>query len=758
MTGLPKRACGQGVIGLSAIIGLILIPVIGIFAFEVARYQHGVQQLEANTDSAALAGAAMLVTSRFQKPVDRLKRFQEATIAAENAFKSTFKDTGGQLNIILGSTLTDAKNVGRNGTPQIGSAPGYCEYKVEAINPANLTVVEPTAPEAKAIRFTALFTGRPAFGRFLGLNQLVPIFSKSTAGIPVLDIVVCFDISGSMDDSTRVSLINRKWTIPEPYRSQIESAWNNYLSVKQDYINYLNSPGYDQATCEAKRNNVVNTFSDYKNLRKQLGEQHGRIEWTPVHFGTLHDCVFDPLNPNGTSINCLFPQNLNIINYTRQIPNIVNKKLPFFNCAERHYQETGTNRPNSGAENPCILPERVGAPSNFACACPDDPDGITDLVVHCDSQINTKTQQPIFGSTNAIPVGPGQRFAFTKKRNPFKGQTYVFDGIGYLTEAARGNLEPQRFAQLQDVFKNNIQAGNLPDQGQAGYQAAYFELAGKFCQPIAATIEALENFYQALQGAGSDVRFGLVTYETIIGKPAPPTDPPDPGQPPPTKSGFTEVQISDIANKDDDVPNCQFDVNSTSAGPPGPRTRPVLFMGLYPLLDPEKDLIPDPTDSTKPNLTVNEAFENYLVPLRATNIAASLKQSLDMLEKSKRKAYARQVVVLMTDGIATRDIAGNPDPTLGQQQSRDQARRANQLGIPIFTVGVAQNQPILNQQIPFLGDETTPAPNGLAALSGNGARFFAVNKNSILTEEGSQVNAISQAFLQVARSLVQLIE
>ncbi len=119
-----RSQLGQGVIALSALVGLILIPIIGIFSFEIARYQAGVQQLEANTDSAALAGAAMLVTSRFQKPTDRLRRFEEAEKAAENAFKSTFASTGGQLNIILGSTLTTSVNVGRGGRLQLGSQPG----------------------------------------------------------------------------------------------------------------------------------------------------------------------------------------------------------------------------------------------------------------------------------------------------------------------------------------------------------------------------------------------------------------------------------------------------------------------------------------------------------------------------------------------------------------------------------------------------------------------------------------------------------
>ena len=109
---------------------------------------------------------------------------------------------------------------------------------------------------------------------------------------------------------------------------------------------------------------------------------------------------------------------------------------------------------------------------------------------------------------------------------------------------------------------------------------------------------------------------------------------------------------------------------------------------------------------------------------------------------------------------ATRTKDGLPDLPLARSQSRIQATRANNEGIPIYTIGVGQNQAVESLQVPFLGDEftTPPSDQGLAKLSGNGARFFAVNKNSIIAPGGGQVNAISQAFLQVARSLVQLIE
>lgn len=749
---LRFRSSGQGVIGLSALIGLIMIPLIGIFAFEVARYQYGVQQLQANADSAALAGAAMLVTSRYQKPSQRLQRFRDAETAAENAFKSTFANTSGQLNVILGNTLTSSVNVGVNGTLTMGGQAGNCTFKVEAINPANLQVVQPTDNNAKAIRFSALFTGRPTFGRFLGLNSLVPIYSRSTAGVPILDVVVCFDVSGSMDDSTRVSFVNRRFTIPEPQKTNIGNLYNTYIQAKTALDNYKagnSSPGYDQLYCNnTLYANALIAWDNYIRYRSEQALAVGKLEYAQVMCGTLGDCLFQPLNPNGSSANVLFPQSLNIINVHKLQSPPGNPQLPYFNCRERYFQETGDAsalQPGPGGTSvaPCAPQGVAGAPSNFLCACPPHAGGITDLVAHIDSQVNNPNlQQPLFGGLGAMPLGPGARFTYVKRRQPYKGNAYVFDGIGYVVEAARGNLEPQRFNQLKDsVFKNNIAQAELPAQGQAGYQAAYQEMASLFCQPIGSTVDALENFYQALQGAGSDVNFGLVAYETRSGPP-----------------GRTEVPMSDIADRDSNVPNCEFDVNCSSPGPAGPRQRPVLQMALAPLKDAATDLIPDPTDATKPNLTVNECFETYLLPLRATNIAASLKEALSILQNSPRRAFARQVIVLITDGIATRDINGNISQTQGYIDSRAQAGIANQAGIPVFTIGVAQNPAVLALQVPFLGDESTPAPQGLATISGNGARYFSVNEASLTAATGGQVNAISQAFLQVARSLVQLIE
>ncbi|CAN5495180.1 hypothetical protein BH10CYA1_BH10CYA1_24510 [soil metagenome] len=744
-----RKSIGQGVLALSALVGLIIIPLIGIFSFEIARYQHGVNQLNANCDSAALAGSAMLVTSKFQSKQDRLKRFAEATKAAENAFKSTFTQTNAQLNDVLGSTLRAAVDVGKDGTLTLGTQPGDCTYKIQTVDPSNLSVVEPTDDKAKAIKVSAQFTARPAFSKFLGLGSLVPIVSRAVAGIPVLDVVVCFDVSGSMDDSTRVSFVNRRFTIPKPASVQIGAAYLDYTNALAALRNYIGSSSYDPNICAGYFNTASQKWNAYKTLRLTLADQKGKVEYGQVQVGTLADCVFNPIAADGIAINTRYPQNLNLVNWEKQFSNS-NQALPTFNYAERAYQESGG--PNPGAEVgnfACGGNLGPGYPSNYGCACPTAPQGFTDLIVKVDHLINTNPVQPLFGlqgPKGLIPPNGIDKFTYVKKREPFKGQSYTFDGVAYLVEAERGNLEVSRFNQLKNnLFKNNIADGELPNQGKDGYQSAYFEMAGAYSQPISCTIDALQNFYQALNGAGADVHFGLVAFESLAAQGTP---------------SLTDVALQDIAFNQPVV--CPVDINTSSPNyptpPTGPKRYPILRMPLSLLKDPVNDLVPDPTDSNKPNLTMNDIFENYLLPLRATNIPKALAEALDILGNSPRKVYSRQCVILITDGIATRTLNGDANNALAQQQSRDQATRANNAGVPIYTIGVGQNEVVEQIQVPFLGDEFSNSPQGIAKLSGNGARFFAVNKNSIVAPGGGQVNAISQAFLQVARSLVQLID
>ncbi len=763
-----RRNSGQGIVALSMLVALIILPLLGILAFEVARYQLGMQELQSVCDAAALSGAAMLVTSKYQKPADRLKRFKEATAAAENTLKSSFKSLKDEKQDVLGSTLRSAVNVGVDGALSLGTAPGECTFKVQAVDPSTLQVIAADQFNAKAIRVTAEFTTQPAWNKFMGISSLFPIYRKATAGVPSADVLVCMDVSGSMDDSTRVSLVNRRFNLPIQYHQDLIDLYNKYVPLKNALIQYIAKYPFDQNKYPTYTNGVVTGYgppqppTDYEknycidhfytpakaawdayiNKRifygQQLDPNFGKVEYGQVATGTLNDIVTRPGYPYGTVANCLFPQNLNEINTFIGHPE-GNPSLPAFNARERYFQETGSMAilnppPLPPPAAACQIEASPGFPSNYLCYCPPAPQGFSDIIVHVDNQTNvTPQKQPIFGSLGPVTAQP---IFYKKKREPNKGEIYLFNGVGYLTEAARGNLEIARFNQLKTLFKNNIRSGELPAKGKDGYQKAYFEMASQYCQPVATSVDALENFYQALNGAGSCLKFGLVSFETNCATSSP---------------GFTNTVMHDIANK---FPGniAKIDIDSTSPGPATPKKYPILMMPLDDLKDPEAQIVNDPYAPGQ--LSMNDIFEKYIVPLRSTNIAAALNQGLDLLNASPRKSYVRQVLVLITDGVPTVDLNGNPNPSAGEQLARQAALVANQRQIPIFTIGVAQNETIQLKQDLLL---SATSPGGIAAISGNGAKYFSVSKSTMSSSDG-EVNAISAAFLQVARGLVQLLD
>lgn len=59
-------------------------------------------------------------------------------------------------------------------------------------------------------RVSGAFGLMPMTGAFLPIGQ-AKISAVSIAGIPKLDIVICFDVSGSMDDATPVTFVKRSW-------------------------------------------------------------------------------------------------------------------------------------------------------------------------------------------------------------------------------------------------------------------------------------------------------------------------------------------------------------------------------------------------------------------------------------------------------------------------------------------------------------------------------------------------------------------
>lgn len=188
---------GQGIVVLGVFISVIVILIVGLFSFEINRVEVCRQQLRSATEAAALAAAATLAS---QDNLDAAEAHTQAISTAVTSFKQ---------NSVAGISLNDATIAGTvEDTPAAEDSSLFIEF----LDPNNnFDVVALGNPAGKQVRITSAFGLKPSFGAFLGLPT-VPLRTTATGGVPDLDIILCFDVSGSIDDQTPVTFVKRVWS------------------------------------------------------------------------------------------------------------------------------------------------------------------------------------------------------------------------------------------------------------------------------------------------------------------------------------------------------------------------------------------------------------------------------------------------------------------------------------------------------------------------------------------------------------------
>lgn len=196
-TNTHRYKSGQGMVVLTAIISLLIIFVVGLFSYEVNRVEVCRTQLRSATEAAALAAAATLASQDNTDPA-----------AAQNQSLQTAINTFEQ-NSVAGVQLSNAILAPNN---QDSPLPNNSSLFIEFLDPNNNDApVNIGDPNGKVVRITSAFGLLPSFGNFLGLPS-VPLRTTALGGVPDLDVALCFDVSGSIDDQTPVSCVRRQWT------------------------------------------------------------------------------------------------------------------------------------------------------------------------------------------------------------------------------------------------------------------------------------------------------------------------------------------------------------------------------------------------------------------------------------------------------------------------------------------------------------------------------------------------------------------
>lgn len=187
---------GQAIVAIVLAIAALFVLPVGLLVFEVSRCQLAQQQLSAACDSAALGAAATLAS---QDNTDPQAAHEAATTTALFLFRQN-QVCGISLNAATQAHVPDD-------TPALNASSLFIEF----IDPLTGLAVDIWDARGKTVRITGAFGLQPAFGRFLGIPS-VPIRATASGGVPMLDVVTCFDVSGSIDDQTPVTFVKRYWT------------------------------------------------------------------------------------------------------------------------------------------------------------------------------------------------------------------------------------------------------------------------------------------------------------------------------------------------------------------------------------------------------------------------------------------------------------------------------------------------------------------------------------------------------------------
>lgn len=301
-------------------------------------------------------------------------------------------------------------------------------------------------------------------------------------------------------------------------------------------------------------------------------------------------------------------------------------------------------------------------------------------------------------------AGTGNQYTYTDLvvnidgKMAFGGITsngYNFPDIATLVEAARGNLENDV------VFTNSKAKVSVPAniQPKLGYQAAYFALAADNIHPLGDAQQAAQDFF-TIMNTNTDAHFCLTAFTSNAGT-----------------SSSTTYSARNIDG-------------TYAAG--GTGKFPVPLLALNPA-----------TGQT--NYSQAEAVLPTTVAISGTNIGDAINTSVTQLNKNSR-AGAKKAIVVFTDGEPTVGGPLDPDPWTN---ARKAAALSKKSGIAIYTVGLAQNQAIVPSETAILNDtNSNPSNGGIAAIAGNGGKFWLVTK----------VEDLRLTFENLARQLVQLVK
>lgn len=217
--GRTRRPCGASMVALVLVIAFFAVLPLSLFGFEMSRVVMMQQQLQACADAAALAGTAALASANNSGGVVGISQAQDVAMQAayytftqNSVLQTAFTTNTTGRGAVQWLPLNPA-----NGAAPAGPPPMYQAILTLSLWDQTRTIWQSTgSTSADTIKVQAQYTDAPIFASALSTISPLPltetIDAVSFGGLPQLDLVLCFDISGSMDDQTNVTLVRRYWT------------------------------------------------------------------------------------------------------------------------------------------------------------------------------------------------------------------------------------------------------------------------------------------------------------------------------------------------------------------------------------------------------------------------------------------------------------------------------------------------------------------------------------------------------------------
>lgn len=243
-----RKPKGQSMIVLIVFLIVFFILLLGMTAFEFARYSLCCQQFQHCVDIAALGGAAGLASAQ----TTNQGTAQSAAIQTAQWMM--------EQNYILDTSLAGKTNWSSGSSiPSMPSVKNTANMAFTWVDPE--TGVPTGVPgDQKVFRVSGCYAYPPMVGSWIGLgnNTLGAVVAIGNGGGTMLDVVLCFDLSGSIDDSTKVTLVDR-WS-PSVGNTTYTRKRENTLYVATSETNDTGSPCnalYPQFLNQAQ----INSFS-----------------------------------------------------------------------------------------------------------------------------------------------------------------------------------------------------------------------------------------------------------------------------------------------------------------------------------------------------------------------------------------------------------------------------------------------------------------------------------------------------------------